>query len=282
MNTDNENIENQNIDNDNDKNEPGDTAGTPTDRRPLGYWLRTVDGLLAEQFAEAFQNEGVSRRDWMLLNALGGDVEAPGFAQRLARKGKRLHRLEDLGWAEEQGDGTWRLTDAGREAQTRLGEVVGGIRSRVSSAVSDEDFATTMASLEAIARELGWDESTASPRGRRFGRGFGPGFGPGWGRRFAGGPFGPDARSGFEHGRPGFGPGPWGHGREDEGCRGHHPHGDRGHSNHGHGNHGHCEHGHGEHAHHGGHRGHGHHSHDAEAAYERGFDAGYRRGAGAA
>ena len=42
--------------------------------------------------------------------------------------------------------------------------------------ISDEDYATTMATLETMARNLGWDESDASelgpagPRGRGFGR----------------------------------------------------------------------------------------------------------------
>lgn len=268
-----------NTDNENSENEP---AGTPTERRPLGYWLRVVDSLITREFAAAFEREGITRRDWMLLNILSGDVEAPGFAERLARKGKRLRRLEDLGWAEEQGVGTWTLTDAGREAKERLGDVVSGIRSRVAGAVSPEDYATTMASLEAIARELGWDETGDFPRGG------------GWGRRGRfGGPrpfrpdirfgFGPNLHHGFEPGRPGrpgtdphhgashgearrgHGPEAWsGHGREDEGCHGHHGRGGFGHHGYGHHGYGHRGHGHGHHGHGG-----------SETAYERGFVAGF-------
>ncbi|CAN5259765.1 hypothetical protein BH09ACT5_BH09ACT5_14370 [soil metagenome] len=44
--------------------------------------------------------------------------------------------------------------------------------------VSDEDYATTMATLEKMARNLGWDDSQRPERGfgpeRRFGRGHGP------------------------------------------------------------------------------------------------------------
>ncbi|WP_461472284.1 hypothetical protein [Microbacterium sp. HJ5] len=285
-----------------------DTTGAPTEGLPLGYWLRAVDALLTEEFAAAFRDEGVTRRDWMLLNTLAGAPSA-GTPGGPAPKGKRLRRLEDLGWAEEQGDGTWTLTDAGREAHVRLGETVAGIRSRVSGAVSDDDFAITMTSLEAIARELGWDEST--PRSGR-----------GWRRRFGGPPaFGPDARFGFgpRFGpRAGFGFGPrhgmsrgeaWAYGRDEDDCRhgfdGHHGHrGHPGHAGHGerhpregrghHGDHGQGHHGlghHGEgHGPHGDHRHGSHHGHPRhggqgrQRAYERGFDAGYRRGreAGAA
>ncbi len=151
--------------------------------RPFGYWLRSVGTLLDREFAVAFENEDASRGDWMLLNAVSGDK--PGRADRLARKGKRLRTLEDRGWIVRVDDG-WELTDDGRAAKERLGVIVEGIRARVSGAVSPDDFATTMDSLEAIARELGWEEGMRMPRrgfGRRFGHGFGHGHGHGFGHR---------------------------------------------------------------------------------------------------
>lgn len=287
---------------------PADGAGAPegdripTDRRPLGFWLRAVDGLITDEFATVFQGEGVTRRDWMLLNALAGDVDSSALAERLARRPKRLRSLEKRGWAEEQGDGTWVLTAEGRAAKERLGDLVDGVRARVAGAVSPEDFATTVASLEAIARELGWDESEPQ---RGFGRFFGPGFGdragdePGFGRGFGPRPgFGPGFRPGppWAYGpRPGFGPGfdprrAWAEGwGEEDGCRGHSHHGHHAHGHHGHAGHGFGHHGHAEHHGHAGE--HGPHRHDrsgrgkrhdgrgSEAAYERGFDAGYARGA---
>jgi hypothetical protein len=185
--------------------------GAPTEHLPLGYWLRTVDGLITREFSAAFDGADIDRRDWMLLNALSGDVELPAFAERFVRKGKRLRDLAERGWVEENGDGTWSLTDEGRAAQAELGEIVDGIRSRVAGAVSPEDYATTMASLEAIARELGWEEGQQMPR-RGFGRGrdIGPGFRPRFG--------------------PGFGP-----------AFGSHHHGGHGHGGHGHGGRGHGE-----------------------------------------
>lgn len=207
--------------NDNEFEDDAADAGVPTERRPLGFWLRTVDSLLSREFAEAFQDAGIDRRDWMLLNALSGEVELPAFAERFVRRGKRLRRLEERGWAVENGDGAWALTDEGRAARDELSEVVDGIRSRVAGAVSPEEYATTMASLEAIARELGWEEGRRMPRGG-FGRrgGFGPGFGPRGGSGHGGG-FG-----------PGFAPDPHhcahphaGHGAP--GHRGPHHHGER-------------------------------------------------------
>lgn len=244
--------------------------GVPTDRRPIGYWLRVVDALLTREFAAAFEAEGVSRREWMLLSIIAGDDERPGFAERLARKGKKLHVLEDRGWVAQGADGTWTLTDEGHAAKERLGGIVDGLRSRVAGAVSPDDFAITMTALEAIARELGWDEESRLPRhgfGPRGRRGFGPGFRPGFGPGRA---FGPGDDSGFAPGegggfRPGHGDG---RGRvfPHDGERGGHPHGfgPR------HGGRG-CDPQHG--------RGRGHQR--AERAFERGFDAGFARGRGA-
>jgi hypothetical protein len=223
--------------------------------RPIGYWLRAADRLITREFATAFEDEGVTRREWMILNVLGGTVDAPELAARIQRGGKKLRGLAERGWVTED-DGAWTLTDEGRAAAARLSEVVAGIRAKVAGAVSPEDFATTLASLEAIARELGWNVDGAPLDARGPGRRFRPGFG----RRNRDG-FGP----GFGHGfgpRDGFGPG-FGHGE--------HPHG-------GHGRPG-CADGE-RHGHHG--PGHGHHGHRGhrvvERAYERGFDAGFTRG----
>lgn len=268
-------------------NDNGGGERRPTDRRPLGYWLRVVDHLLTREFAIALEGEDLTRGEWMLLSILAGDLDAPEFRERLARKGKRLRRLEERGWVEQQGDGSWNLTEAGRDAKDRIAVVVDGLRARLVEAAGPDAFATTMSSLEAIARELGWDES----HGRGFpGRG---GFG-GWGRprpfrpeiRFG---FGPNRHHGFEPGRPGH-PGrrPDAHdgphdsaAAVDDGCGGRrfgHEHGHhrgdgfaRGRFARGGFKHGRPRHDRWHHPH-GGVEG------SAERAYERGFDAGYERG----
>lgn len=186
--------------------------GAESPDRPLGFWLRTVDGLLGREFAAAFEAEGLGRRDWMLLNAVSGAADDPRLDAVLARRGKRLRGLVERGWVVDT-DGRWQLTDDGRAAVERLSRAVDGIRRTVADAVSPEDYATTTASLEAMARSLGWDETARPPRfGRRRGHGrpafgvhgFG-GFGPGLG--------GHERHGGFAHGGHGFGPTHHGHGR---------------------------------------------------------------------
>ncbi len=283
-----------------------DTQNTDTTSRPLGYWLKAVDRLMAAEFASAFEGEHASRRDWRMLNIVDGTAPA-----RRPLNAHKLHGLVERGWVVADSDG-WTLTDDGRAAKERLGGIVDGIRAKVTDAVSPEDLDTTLTSLEQIARAFGWDEETPLPRRRGRRHGFGPrGFGRGFGADHGFGPgFGAGRGFGRRHGRPfgrgrGFAPGfdsenehDLEHGADAErrghdcGHRGHpghdrfadahdraaHGHADGGHSDHGHADHGHADHG-DQHGRHAGPR-HGEHrvARVAQHAYERGFDAGFSRG----
>lgn len=240
-----------------------ESQNTDNTSRPFGYWLKAADRLMAAEFATAFEDERASRRDWRLLNVIDGTAPA-----RRPLTAHKLHGLIDRGWVAPEGDG-WTLTDDGRAAKDRLGAIVDGIRSKVADAVSEEEMATTLASLEKIARAFGWDEETPLPRGRRHGfggHGRGHGFPRGFGRPFGRG-FGPG--HGFGP-REGFGPhegfGPRDGGEHQHGCE----HGrDARHGEHGHDRGDHGRHGHG---------GPLHAARHAQHAYERGFDAGFSRG----
>ncbi|WP_353814464.1 MarR family winged helix-turn-helix transcriptional regulator [Agromyces sp. SYSU T00266] len=180
---------------DHDHDRPGDADGandapeTPAPGiRPLGFWLKVVERRIAVEVDAALADQGVTRRDWRRLNLVAGEVRDERLAARLAARPHKLDDLVERGWIAGE-PGAWTPTDAGRKALDALTERVQAVRDRVRSAVSDEEYATTVASLEAIARELGWDESMPEPR-RGHGRrrpGFAAGFGPGpWMRR--GGP----------------------------------------------------------------------------------------------
>jgi hypothetical protein len=228
--------------------------------RPFGYWLKAADRLMAAEFAAAFEGEHASRRDWRILNIVDGSV-----ASDRPLNGHKLHRLVERGWVTPEGEG-WTLTDEGRAAKERLGTLVEEIRAKVAEAVSPEDMATTLASLEKIARAFGWDEETPLPRGRRHGfggprrgHGFPRGFGRPFGRGF-GHDFGHGAEHRADHGADHSVDHEAPHGRDRDCGRG------RGHGHPGHGDHG--------------HRGQGPHRAEriAQHAFERGFDAGFTRG----
>lgn len=144
----------------------------PTSPRPLGYWLRVIDRRLDDRMRELFAAEGLTRRDWRRLNLIGGTVVDASMTERLAARPERVAPLVERGWVAGEPD-AWTLTEAGRAARESLLERVSTLRSTVAGAVRPEDFATTVASLEAIARELGWSEDERMPRthDRGFDRG---------------------------------------------------------------------------------------------------------------
>lgn len=170
--------------------DPASGAGALTSTRPLGSWLRAADRALSIEFARALDGEHLDRRDWMILSVIAGSVDIPPLSARIRRGGKRVRGLVDRGWLTSTDDGL-QLTDAGRAAHERLTGIIDGIRSRVIQAVGDADYATTIASLEAITREFGGDVDERG--GRMWGarRGFGPhghGFSP-WPAHAHGHPF---------------------------------------------------------------------------------------------
>jgi len=210
------------------------THDNNSESRPLGFWLKATDRLMAVDLERAFTDEGATRRDWRMLNVIDGSVQ--GDRPLHPRK---IRGLVERGWVTRTDDG-WTLTDEGTAAKERLGAIVAGVRERIAAVVSPEDYATTVATLEQIARTFGWEEGTPLPR-RGRGRGFRP-------------ERGVDGRG---HGRRGFGRGRF-HGRDLD-AEGFGPGGVDGR-------------GRGF-----GHRHGGHHAHCAEHAFERGFDAGYSR-----
>jgi len=99
--------------------------------------------------------------------------------------------------AESMTPSRWLRAIAWRK-RTLAHEYYRGLDATAREGVSDEDYAITMATLEAMARNLGWDESQGMPgRGPEGWRGHGP---EGW---------------------RGRGPGGW----RGRGWRGHGPHG---------------------------------------------------------
>lgn len=143
-----------------------------TDQRPLGYWLKLVDSLISEQFANSLEEHGVTRRQWQLLNVLsrgpatGGQLTAAlapffGVAQaddEPASPSEHLAELVESGWVDEDGR-VFALTERGAISLDRLTEIVDAMREESSAGISSEEYAVTVASLQQMATNLGWDPS---------------------------------------------------------------------------------------------------------------------------
>jgi DNA-binding MarR family transcriptional regulator len=159
----------------------------PTDRRPLGFWLRAIDGQLRETMRGAFATFGVTRREWRVLTTLHNgpasvaDLELAlpprrehgmrehEHAHRTARPHRTLEQLLDefvqRGWASADR-GSFALTAEGERIHDAVLANVQKVRAQVTAGIPDADYATTMSTLEKIAGNVGWQPGQRPMRRR--------------------------------------------------------------------------------------------------------------------
>ena len=134
--------------------------------RSLAYWLALVDRLVEERFSAALEEHGVTRLQWRILGVLAaGSSSAEELDAALAElpptdgietPAEELDELLDSGWV-LAGDGRFTLTERGQSAFDGLDEVVTELRVTLVEDVSEADQDQTAATLERMARNLGWD-----------------------------------------------------------------------------------------------------------------------------
>ncbi len=131
--------------------------------RPIGFWLKLLDRLIDERFEAVLEEHGVTRRQWQLLNVLQrgpatleqlDTAVAPFLEDEGESSAEHLEELVGSGWV----DPGYSLTESGITALEGLGKAVGEMRNRMSEGVAEEDYATTLAVLERMARNLGWSD----------------------------------------------------------------------------------------------------------------------------
>lgn len=138
--------------------------------RPIGFWLKLVDRLIDEQFASTLEEHGVTRRQWQLLNVLARenatveqlDAAVAPFLSMFPEDGgaessaEHLTELIDSAWVDATPTG-YELTERGRGAFERLSLVVSTNRDAATDGLTQQEYEQTLASLERIARNLGWE-----------------------------------------------------------------------------------------------------------------------------
>lgn len=137
-----------------------------TAARPIGFWLKLVDRLIDEQFDAALNEFGVSRHQWEILNILS---PGPSTLARLNRElepfldpdagantADHIAGLIDRGWVDVAFE-YYELTGEGASKHAELHRVVAKRRAAGLADLSEEDYSTTIRSLERVARTLGWE-----------------------------------------------------------------------------------------------------------------------------
>ncbi|MFM9919281.1 MarR family winged helix-turn-helix transcriptional regulator [Lacisediminihabitans sp. H27-G8] len=143
-----------------------------TDQRPLGFWLKLVDRLIDDRFADTLEEHGVTRRQWQLLNVLsrgpatGAELDAALAPFLSAVDGEtvaeHLAELVDSGWVALSPSG-YSLADPGRIALTALASTVAKTRALTADGISEQRYAEALETLERMARNLGWTDPVPTP-----------------------------------------------------------------------------------------------------------------------
>jgi len=140
-----------------------------TDQRPIGFWLKLVDGLIDELFASTLDEHGITLRQWQLLSVLSrgaASVEqldaavAPSLtgsvdAAEPESSAEHLTELIESAWVDATSTG-YELTERGRVAHSRLADVMGENRAQVSRGITEAEYKSTVDVLNRMATNLGW------------------------------------------------------------------------------------------------------------------------------
>jgi hypothetical protein len=131
--------------------------------RPIGYWLKHLDGLIEGAAELAFADEKLTRRHWQVMNVLrespqdeAGLTEAirPFWGPGAISLHKVTGELTRRGWLTQDETGCYSLTPAGQAGHATVQEKVRGIRATLITGLTEEDYAGTLRILQRMAENL--------------------------------------------------------------------------------------------------------------------------------
>ena len=133
----------------------------PTDGRPIGFWLKLVDGLLDKRLEASLGD--LSRRHWQVLNVVRQgrasqdeiDTRVRPFIGSEGTTAREVADLQQRGWL-ASGPAMLELTELGTYEFARLFELVSADRTTLMIGIAPEEYASTMSVLERMARNMGW------------------------------------------------------------------------------------------------------------------------------
>lgn len=146
--------------------------------KPIGYWLKHLDGLLEEHFAATLAEHRLTRRQWQALNVLeAGPCTRESLRGGLAPflSGEQADTLGDVldvldgpgglirrGWV-EAADGLLTLTPSGYAGRAGASARVMRTREVVLGDLTPEQFAETVRTLAVMAGNVEADLARLRP-----------------------------------------------------------------------------------------------------------------------
>jgi DNA-binding MarR family transcriptional regulator len=144
---------------------------TPGAQRPIGFWLKLVDGLIDAAFDALLGEQQFSRRHWQILNLLSQEAAttaqidaqlAPFLTAGEATTRPVLDDLVRRGLVEWLADGRASLTSQGVDTHADLSVKIADDRRRIAAGISQDEYNATIEVLRRVAVNLGWSEPPGS------------------------------------------------------------------------------------------------------------------------
>lgn len=132
--------------------------------KPIGYWLKHLDGLIEADFERTLSDSGLARRHWQVLNTLSTgpkrldeltEALRPFWGEGAITLDEVLDGLGRRGWVVREGaEGPYALTPLGAEGHAAVAERIGEARRRIIDGVSDEEYLATVGVLRRMAENI--------------------------------------------------------------------------------------------------------------------------------
>ena len=141
----------------------------PAALRPIGFWLKLVDGLIDAAFDALLGEQQLTRRHWQVLNLLAKgaasteqiDAElAPFLTGTEPTTRPVLEELRQRDLVEWLDDGRAALTSLAIDTHADLSSKVTDNRRRSTAGISEEEYHGTIEVLRRMAINLGWSEQS--------------------------------------------------------------------------------------------------------------------------
>ena len=129
-------------------------------QKPIGYWLKTLDRLIDENFDRALAAEGAQRRHWQILNivktspATEAKIAAaldPFWTEGAITLDEALADMTRRGWI--TGQEPRQLTQGGEKALDAIRERT-NLREKIMAGLTAEQYTQTVAVLKQMAANL--------------------------------------------------------------------------------------------------------------------------------
>ncbi|MGO4456954.1 MarR family winged helix-turn-helix transcriptional regulator [Streptomyces sp. M-16] len=138
---------------------------TPSQLKPIGYYLKHLDALIDREFDRALTASDLTRRHWQVLHALAshGPQDAAGLTARLRpfwdqgaiTLDEVTSGLSARGWIARDPDaGTYALTTAGDRGHADAERLILATRGSVTAGVTDEEYAGAVTVLARMCANL--------------------------------------------------------------------------------------------------------------------------------